>query len=101
MVHARDGGVLDAAPGPVESLLVFPHAQHGLAVQEEADQGEAVMRVRLADCARALCPSRLFSFKESCAVEKMRGEDGEDGAASTNSTFLTLYYGAQCKSASV
>ena len=49
------------------------------------------MRVRLADCARALCPSRLFSFKESCAVEKMRGEDGEDGAASTNSTFLTLY----------
>ena len=49
------------------------------------------MRVRLADCARALCPSRLFSFKESCAVEKMRGEDGEDGAASTNSTFPTLY----------
>ena len=49
------------------------------------------MRVRLADCARALCPSRLFSFKESCAVEKMRGEDGEDGAASTNSTCLTLY----------
>ena len=67
MVHARDGGVLDAAPGPVESLLVLPHAQHGLA-QEEVE-GEAVMRVRLREGSASLGTSPSESLYGWCVCE--------------------------------